>query len=369
MPKFKDKVNDLVKSSNNALGTKKRRSESATASFKPMYSRAGIRKWSNDDRIQMEFTRIQDGLENKLIPSIVKDKPKVPDWLSQVPAIFFFFGDTGKGKTNACLVLVEAYIKEGAFTHVFIISPTYDQNKAFDVLGVPPERVWKGPQALHNSVQCFLAADKAVEQLAIDYAKYEEWRDAHARYTKYFYTGYPKDFPHAQKMRDENIVHKHDYKPPPFMPRPRPAMIIDDLASNAIYDRNSPLLYHVLTYRHIYGIGLSLFLLVQNYKGIEKKIRQNVKQFLLWHTHDSTQLAAVGEEISAGVPVQQFYEMFERATNKNYNNGEGWHFLKIDMETQNEALMFTRDFDTTIRMKTIKGGEESDDEETISRKA
>ncbi len=111
-----------------------------------------------------------------------------------------------------------------------------------------------------------------------------------------------------------------------------------------------------LRHRHLFQVGLSIFMLVQTFKtGIPKCLRQNIQQFFLWPTHDMSQLESMYDEFANMCTKEDFMEMFQRATSGSHN------FMTIDMNAREPLLRFRKNFDTMLLPNHIISEEEIDD--------
>ena len=129
------------------------------------------------------------------------------------------------------------------------------------------------------------------------------------------------------------------------LPRPAPLLIIDDMSHSDIYtpSKKNPFINLCLRHRHLFKVGLSIFMLVQNFKtGVPKCLRQNIQQFFLWPTHDMTQLDSMYEEFANLCTREEFVDMFKRAT------AERHCFMSIDLNASEPLLRFRKNFDTLL---------------------
>lgn len=279
--------------------------------------------------------KIEKGYTNELIPGIKKEKPECPPSLPQLPISLAAIGDTGKGKTNAVINLVKYYIDYGSINKVYIISPTYDNNEAFKILEAEDDDIYKGDQAQFNGGECINQILKQLKELAEDYDDYLEYCKAYAAYLKGKAT-----------LNQQTLVSNHQFQPMEFMEKPSPVIIMDDLSHTSIYSRSTDnrLNNLLLRHRHIYNIGVSLFMLVQNFKtGVPLMFRQNLKHFMLWKTHDTGQLIAIYEQVANNMSKRAFLTAFHEAT-----KGANHHFFLIDLETDDPYLRYRRNFDECI---------------------
>lgn len=149
----------------------------------------------------------------------------------------------------------------------------------------------------------------------------------------------------ALSLPEYNIVERYDFKEPEEIPRPSPLLIIDDMSHSPLYtpSKRNGFINLCLRHRHLFQVGLSIFMLVQNYKtGVPKCLRQNIQQFFLWPTHDMTQLESMYEEFANLCTKEDFIEMFKRATTGKHN------FMTIDLNARDPLLRFRKNFDEIL---------------------
>jgi hypothetical protein len=272
------------------------------------------------------------GLDNNFLKVNEKIRPVVPDTFFGLHTLIAFVGSTGTGKTQAAIRLAMHYLDEKAFTIVYTISPTCDQNAAFELLKQPKENFYSGRQTLDNPSGCLQNVLDRIEQLVKEYFQRLEYIRVYERWKKGLPLTYAEDY----------LLKKNFYEPKPELPRPSPLLIIDDLSHTSMYRgaASNLLINTLLRHRHLFEVGFSIFLLVQTWKsGLPKSVRQNCRQFCIFITHDGTQLHSIYEEVAAQVSEEEFLEAYDLATKEKH------HFLTIDMIRENGMPLFRINFD------------------------
>lgn len=267
--------------------------------------------------------------------------------LDHPPAMFplhftmALIGGTNSGKTTACINVVSAYINYHSFNHVFLICPTADENISFQRLHLPRENVYAGANAAKNPIACIEDVISRIGQAKIEYDQNEIYKQAWLRHQRGTAT-----------VEDEIMLQVRHFRPPENLPFPSPALILDDLSHTEVYStsRGNPFNNLFLRHRHIHGVGISIFLLVQNFRsGIPLHIRQNIRVYCLWHTHDEKQLQAMFEELATVCDKDQFYTVYDEATRTPH------HFLCVDLYNEDPALRFRENFDKVLVLpETLK---------------
>lgn len=287
-------------------------------------------------RVRMQ--KIPGALENKLIPSIQKRKIEVPAGFFKLHNLVAAVAHCDSGKTNAILNYIYSLVQYGSINRVIIMSPTYDDNAAFNILKVNKDDVYSGRMVLEHGIKCIQEVEKKIKHAGEDYEEYlvyvaafRAWKNGTANY------------------KQETMVENNLYKPPEYMPAPAILLFLDDLSHSEIYSssRDNPFNNLVLRHRHIYGIGLSIVMAVQTFNtGIPKALRQNITQFFLWKTHDSSQLDCIYEQVAQGCDKDTFLKVFKIATQENKHD-----FLTVDLSAK-ELSMFRKNFDEEIILDT-----------------
>ena len=270
-------------------------------------------------------------LKNEKVKSIHLPAPDVPDGLFKLHTLAAFIGSRGSGKTNACVLLTQRYIDEGIFNRIFIISPTYESNPQFETLKPDPRDVYQSIEGAVDDLNDILAK---VKQDVEDHEKRVAYKEAYTRWRRGNAT-----------MRDMKLLEANDFKPPPDIPKPCPVLIIDDMSHSPLYQpsQKNGFINLCLRHRHLHRVGISIFMLVQNYKtGIPKCLRQNVQQYFIWSTHDMSQLESMYEEFANICTLDQFLAVFREATKEKHD------FLSIDLNAKDESQRFRKNFDTAL---------------------
>lgn len=279
-------------------------------------------------------------------PAPLKNKPlkykKLPT-PSSSPSLFklhtlsAFIGPRGSGKTNAVVLLARRYLDDGSINRIFIMSPTYDSNRIFELLDPEPEDVYKN---IHTALQDL---DKIQNEIKLSVEKYEDHKNYNAIYDKW------KKFEAGRgpplTLFEFNLMENNDFKPKERIPRPACLLIIDDMSHSQIYapTQKNTFISLCLRHRHLFQVGLSIFMLVQNYKGgIPKCLRQNIQQYFIWPTHDLSQLLAMYEEFANLCPKEEFLEMYRRATSNKHD------FMTIDINASEPLMRFRKCFDRIL---------------------
>lgn len=287
--------------------------------------------------MEVKTEKIKGGYLNEHLKVNDKEKPKCPPQLPQLPANIACFAPVGKGKTNAITNLLKWYEEYGSITDIYVISPTFDNNPAFKFLKhIDKENVYKNEIALNESFACLEKIKKAIE---IKVAKWE----AEVEYKK----AYDAYFEGKATLDQKTLLENHLFREPDVPPKPSPVLLLDDMAQTEIYKSVgiNEFCNLVMLNRHFAGVGITIIMLIQSFKAIPKRVRQNLNVFLLWKTHDGVQFDTIYEEVAVGLTKDQFTKVFNIATQKDHD------FLYIDMRAKNPegtGIDLRRNFDTAL---------------------
>jgi hypothetical protein len=295
-----------------------------------------------------------EGLHYKKLPT-----PDTHPSLFKLHTLAAFIGPRGSGKTNAVVLLAKKYLEDKSINRIFIISPTYDSNRIFDLLHPAPQDVFKNMHSCLADIQTIIGE---VKKMADEYEAYKEYMDIYKRWKRF-----EKGKGPPLKVHEYNRVENNNFEPLDFMPRPAPLLIIDDMSHSDLYtpSKKNSFINLCLRHRHLFKVGLSIFMLVQTFKtGIPKCLRQNIQQFFLWPTHDMSQLESMYDEFANLCTKDDFMEMYKRACSKAHD------FMTVDMNASEPLLRFRKCFDTILLPNHLLSEEEINEvaEETKQEK-
>lgn len=112
-------------------------------------------------------------------------------------------------------------------------------------------------------------------------------------------------------------------------PNPVFSMVIDDELDNPLLSKRTNNFFNrfLIKHRH-YPFFCNIYILVQNYSGLNNTIRRNQQQIILFPTQDKRLLKFIHEEIAGFFDFDKFTEIMRFIEQKPYS------FLFIDKETK-----------------------------------
>lgn len=308
------------------------------------------RKDRDNQRRSRRAQHIEDAFENGPIemPGVDNDRIEVSEGLFSVHSNFSFLGPTRSGKTTACINLVARYLKEKAFTHLNIISPTYESNPEFKLL-FQYLKIPEDEMELHVCDHADQALASLSEWINDFKALGEEWE--HAKEYKEAYKKYQRGGDLTEQQR--YMLQQTQYSPPPSkMKKPSMAIIIDDMTHTRLLSRHNSAYGHILIkHRHLGGknIGVSFFTLVHNYKtGIPKMARQNIHVYIIFPMADTSQLQTIWEETTgSSVDFEEFARLYRDAVRDEEaerQHKQSHNFFVVDVYNPDISKRFRRNF-------------------------
>lgn len=342
--------------------------------------------------------RIARGLPNIEVP--YKKTEPVP-WdpaLFKLHTLAAYVGSRGKGKTNAATNLILRQVKDGYFTRVFIISPTYDSNEVLHEIPVRPSDIYR--DYTNASAAITDITRKAMQDIALYknrniYAKlYNKFMEAKNKGEAYDDLSH-KDRMYMEEMQNKiakvymNLQFRMEYNPdkiapsdaymaehaefpapydiqgkldddttddwphfiPPYsMKHPVPCIFIDDMSHSDIYGtgRSNPLVNLSLRHRHLGGpgFGITIYFAVQTFKtGVPKALRTNCQQFFIFQGSDVGVLESMYEEFAGLCSQETFYALYDKAVGEDPQSHD---FLTVDKNALKVEHIFRKNYDVLL---------------------
>lgn len=315
-----------------------------------------------------------------------------PEQYFPLPTLISAVGPRGKGKTYGLSLWNKWMFDHCYFTRFYAIDPTYESNDSVQVLPLRPGDLYtdanRGQQALLEIIQKvteqaefykemtevypekyqeYLDEDRNVskmdqntvrylrEKMKVLHAYYDELEEVHAmmnvRSMIIEYELHHRET--SPYLRSEMIVGKlfdemHPWFPaPPKLVRPVPLLFLDDLSHTEIYStsRDNPMNNLTLRHRHLggKGYGVTIEFATQTFRsGLQKALRENTQQFLLFETRDKGVIESMYEGVGNLCTEEEFTKLYNHATAEDHG------FLLVDNNTKDKNRIFRKGWDTFL---------------------
>ncbi len=285
----------------------------------------------------IKSVKLKRGLKNDAVKCKAKKTPKHPKHLFPAHTLMIPVGNVGSGKTNATTLLIQEYFDYGTYNELYIISPTFEYNASLQTLKPKPENVYTNAREGLAAIEDISKKTKILAKEYFDEVKYKlsykRWKEGNPTFD------------------DEYVLAVQQHrKPIKHLQWPSPCLIIDDMSHSNIYSSGHNAFSNlVLRHRHLHHIGISIFMLVQTFTtGAPKALRQNTRQFLIWKTHDQTQLKVMYDSLASRVTFDVFMAVYKKAI-----EGSNHNFLTIDMTAPDDNKVFRRNFDEFLLVENL----------------
>jgi hypothetical protein len=344
----------------------------------------------------IEEEQIPQGLPNVEVP-YQKTQP-IP-WdpsLFKLHTLASYVGSRGKGKTNAATNLILRQVKDGYFTRVFIISPTYDSNEVLHEIPVRPSDIYRdytNASGAINDITRKVIQDITLFKNRNVYSKlYNKFMEAKNKGELYDDMS-QKDRAYMEEMQNKiakvymNLQFRMEYNPdkispadsymaehaefppsdqtsnleddvqewphfiPPYsMKHPVPCLFIDDMSHSDIYGtgRSNPLVNLSLRHRHLGGpgFGITIYFAVQTFKtGVPKALRTNCQQFFIFQGSDVGVLESMYEEFAGLCSRETFFALYDKAVGEDPQSHD---FLTVDKNAASVEVIFRKNYNIIL---------------------
>ena len=251
----------------------------------------------------------------------------------KLPGVFVFCGSRGSGKTYACIQMCKHFEDQGYITRTFLVCPTSQSNTMYSNL-----------DTLSKSDTC---EDERYFQMFLEHVVSEvkkDWReyDEYVSYAK-IYMRYRRGDPFLT-LKESSLLEKRGGAAPIPLEKPSHMLIVDDAQGTGLYStcRRDIVAHITIKHRHI---PLSICFLMQSWMGLPRTIRLNGTHVLLYKTGDIKQLEQIYSAFGNYVSWDDFYHMYQTATNKPHG------FLYMDTVPKSENTRFRDGFNEYFVLK------------------
>ena len=267
------------------------------------------------------------------------------------PCLQMLIGCRTAGKSYLASKMLAQAQREKTFDRVYIITPSFNSNKAYFGKYVNEEDVYEPTKESISEVIKSVEADR------------DEWEEYLQK--KELYEMYKKDAKKNIKKIDEDTLitydtfgffdgiipkWKYDKEEPP-----KSILLLDDCLGSPAILQSSGLTRIATLNRHIAPLaenfkgrsacGLAVVILSQTYKmsnGISRVLRENLSIITLFKNKQQKQLDAIKEELANVVDLDKFDKAYEYATRQKYGS------LTIDFKPKCETKTFRKNLNELI---------------------
>ena len=267
---------------------------------------------------------------NSKVNEGVNNEYPTPENSFKQPCLQMIVGQRTSGKSYLTSKILEQADKDKTFDVIYIVTPSFNSNKAYFGKYIDEENVFEPTRASITEIIKKVEADR------------DEWEQFLER--KKMYEKYKKDIKHKKilSFNDMDLIHYldagfFDEKKPEWKYEkeepPKSCLILDDCLGSGAISQSSGLVKLATLNRHIAPLkdnhsnrsacGLAVIILVQTYRmnsGIGRALRENVSLLTLFKNKQEKQLNAIKEELANVVDLELFDKAYEHATAEKYGN-------------------------------------------------
>ena len=269
----------------------------------------------------------------------------------KLPALLLSAGARGSGKTLSVVSKLVHFRKQGLCHRVFVISPTLWSNKGvLDMLG---DSLAPGDTYEHPTKEAVFDILTKMDAEADEHERYLSNKKRYAEVQKLLASKTDIDSiePDFLLSAYEDGLLDGPPRPPHGTETPCFHLLIDDCQSSQLFSLSpkNPFLNLVIRHRHVgRGLGLSVFLCVQNYTagggGVPRSIRDNCTVLCLFKMKSKTVMKQISEEVANDLDEADFMAAYEAAT------AEPHSFLTVDFHPKDPGKRFRKRWDTYLEL-------------------
>ena len=267
------------------------------------------------------------------------------------PCLQLIVGQRTAGKSYLTSVILGQAAKDKTFDVVYIITPSFNSNKAYFEKYISPENVFDPTKESIQQVIDRVEADRDEWELFLQQKELYERSQRHLKSHNHF-------------MGDDDLLSAYssgflDGKPPKwkyeFEEPPKSLLILDDVLSSPAISQSSGLTRIATLNRHVAPLqrnfkqrsacGLACIILSQTYRmqnGISRCLRENLSLLTLFKNKQTKQMDAIKEELANVVDESLFERAYNFAVAKPFGN------LTIDFKPKCSTKVFRKNLNTVI---------------------
>jgi hypothetical protein len=259
-------------------------------------------------------------------------------------------GARGSGKSISVSSKLHHLKKQGLADRILMISPTYASNVEIWKDLVDEDDVFE--EMDNSSVQKVI---DIVEAEAKEWFQYEKQIELWKKWKQLMKRDKPIENIDPKLMiefLEYGIIDMEENGLEPqskYGHRPVLHLICDDCQSSKLFvpSTKNKLLNATIRHRHLgFGLGLSMWFLVQNYStnsGVPRSIRDNSTVLILFPMKNSNSIVKVIQEVGGNIDEETFNKVYHEATHDDPHN-----FLVIEFSPNKKKYTFRKCWDTIL---------------------
>ena len=260
-------------------------------------------------------------------------------------------GKRGSGKSISIYSRLRDLKEQNLADRIYLISPTkYSNLHLTNGLDIKDEDMYED-----ISVESVNDVLRKVEEDALEYEEYLRQSELYKLWLKL-----QKKNVDIQDIDPELLLELDKYgvldmeEPPKWKYHNKPGiyhLIMDDCQSGGVF-QTKPFMNMCLRHRHIssrphFKVGLSLWILVQNYSaqgGIPKALRENTCQLCIFPVKQRDMIEKMADEMGGEVEKEKFMQAYDYSTKDDPHS-----FLTIDFNPKDRKKIFRKRWNEYIK--------------------
>ena len=273
------------------------------------------------------------------------------------PCLQMIVGQRNTGKSYLTSKILAQAHKEKTFDVIYIITPSFNSNKAYFGKYIKPNNVFDPTRDSINQV---------IERVEMDrdlWEKFVKEKQEYIEFQRKLNSNPPLPFTDDQML---HAFYKGWFEGPPKWnydkeQPPKSLLIMDDVLSSPAISQSSGLTRVATLNRHIAPLetphsgrsscGLAVIILSQSYRmqsGISRVLRENLSLLTLFKNKQEKQMEAIKEELANVVDTHLFEQAYEYATREKHGN------LTVDFRPKCPTLTFRKNLNEAILFDELK---------------
>ena len=273
------------------------------------------------------------------------------------PALHLVIGQRTMGKSFLASKIIAEYQKHKTFDRIYIITPSFNSNKAYFGKYIKEEDVYEPTKDSINLVIAEVEKDRDEFETYLE--KVERFKELKKELKSKKVVEINEDnlmYFDELGLLDEKPTWKYDKVEPP-----KSLLILDDVLGSPAILQSSGLTRIATLNRHIAPLkenfknrsacGLGVMILSQSYRmnnGISRVLRENLSLLTLFKNKQEAQMKVIKEELGNVVDEELFEKAYEYATEAKYGN------LTIDFNAKCKTETFRKNLNEIIKFDSLK---------------